>query len=37
MAAVTSVYFWIKGGPGTGGTMLLCGIISDLERSYENS
>ncbi|KAM0541040.1 hypothetical protein ACHAPJ_013400 [Fusarium lateritium] len=29
--------FWIKGGPGKGKTMLVCGIIDELDRSYQLS
>lgn len=29
--------FWIKGDPGKGKTMLLCGIIEDLEQNSQNA
>ncbi|EHK40247.1 hypothetical protein TRIATDRAFT_21187, partial [Trichoderma atroviride IMI 206040] len=29
--------FWIKGDPGKGKTMLLCGIIEDLDQSPQNA
>ncbi|KAL2169155.1 hypothetical protein VTG60DRAFT_6395 [Thermothelomyces hinnuleus] len=32
-----SSLLWIKGGPGKGKTMLLCGIINELEQAIVNS